>query len=160
LLHSSSSSSFSSSSSAITIITRHIKYLGLHPRHPSLDSERKELAFSVLADAFMGGDRGEGAAWALEHLQPGLGRDLRTVNAVVAGLLLTRYAEAVAAAEAAIHRLLPSEVSLEHACSALNDGEGAGMSRYLPPFITLSLPWSVPWISACALQHAHTVTPP
>ena len=44
-----------------------------------------QLAFSVLADAHMGGGRGEAAAWALQNMLPGAGRELRMMNAVVAG---------------------------------------------------------------------------
>ncbi len=44
-----------------------------------------QVALSVLADAFMSGGGGAGAAWALEQMEAGTGRDMRMMNAVVAG---------------------------------------------------------------------------
>lgn len=81
------------------------------------------------------------------------------MNAVVAGALLSDWMAAAAAAEAAVLRLLPRDASLARACAAADNADGAGMSRYLPPFVTLSVAWSANWISACFLQHAHTVNP-
>jgi hypothetical protein len=154
------SSSSSSSSSAIAVMTRHIKRLSINPPPSPHDTQLKDMAFSVLADAFMAGNRGEGAAWALGHMLPSLDRDLRTLNAVVTGTLLALWATAANAAEAGIRRLLPSGASLGLGCSALGNEEGAGMSRLIPPFVSLSVPWSANWISACILQHAHTVPRP
>lgn len=154
LLVSSSSSSSFSSSSAANIITRHIHHLYLHPPPPSMFSQLKELAFSVLADASMAGGEGEAAAWALGKMEPDGPRDLRMMHAVVSGMLWKQHAAAVAAAESAVHAMSQQHVGPELACSAL-DGVG-GMSRFLPPFVTLSVPWSVPWVTTCFLQHAHT----
>ncbi len=70
------------------------------------------MAFSVLADAFMGGGRAAGAVWALSQTNPNNARPLRMANAVVAGVLWHRQPEVLVAAESAIMAMLPNSVPL------------------------------------------------
>ncbi len=60
------------------------------------------MAFSVLADVFMGAGRGAGAAWALSQMNPSDATQLRMMNAVVTGALLNQQPAAYAAAESAM----------------------------------------------------------
>jgi hypothetical protein len=70
------------------------------------------MAFSVLADVFMGGGSAASAVWALSQTNPDDARALRMANAVVAGVLWRQHPQAVAEAESAISALLPNSVPL------------------------------------------------